>query len=227
MRVERLRGLAAAPRATGSVVVIDVLRAFTTAAFALAGGAREIRLVETIEEAFARRALDPSSLLVGEVQGRPIPGFDFGNSPEALERADVVGRTIVLRSSSGTQGVARAVNSTRTFLGSFVVASATARALERLGDDVALLAMGWAGDGEGEEDDACGDWLAARLARAEFDVAACLARARASRAARNGFDPSIDWITPGDVERALALDRFDFAMPVRREQGALIARAER
>jgi 2-phosphosulfolactate phosphatase len=227
MRILRLQGLAAAPRAVGSVVVIDVLRAFTTAAFAFAGGVREIVLVETAEEAFALRAEDPRRLLVGEVQGRPIAGFDFGNSPEAIEAAQLSGRTLVLRSSSGTQGVARAENARCTFLGSLVVASATARAVRSANDDASLLAMGWAGDGDGEEDDACGDLLEARLAGRPIDVAACVAKARASRAARNGFDPAQEWITPGDVERALEVDRFDFAMRVARENGRLIARVLR
>ncbi|MCK6447106.1 MAG: 2-phosphosulfolactate phosphatase [Planctomycetes bacterium] len=228
MRITRLQGLAAARDARGSVVVIDVLRAFTTAAFAFARGAKEIVLVETAEEALALRAEDPRRILVGEVQGRPIPGFDFGNSPEALDRLGrdgLAGRTLVLRSSSGTQGVARSVHATRTYLGSFVVAGATARALAAHGDDVSLLAMGWAGDGHGDEDDACGDWLEARLAERAPDVTACLAKARASRAARNALDPANDWITRGDVDRALELDRFDFAMPVAREHGRLVARA--
>lgn len=145
MRIARLQGLAAAPNARGSVVVIDVLRAFTTAAYGFARGAKEIVLVETADEAFALRAEDPRRLLVGEIQGRPIPGFDFGNSPEALDAlgdGGLAGRTLVLRSSSGTQGVARSVHATRTYLGSFVVASATARALRALGGDVSLLAMG-------------------------------------------------------------------------------------
>lgn len=230
MRIARLQGLAAATDARGAVVVIDVLRAFTTAAFGFARGAKEIVLVETAEEALALRAEDPRRVLIGEVQGRPIPGFDFGNSPEALDalgEGGLAGRTLVLRSSSGTQGVARAVHSTRTYLGSFVVASATARALAARGEDVSLLAMGWAGDGHGDEDDACGDWLEARLAGQACDVAACLAKARASRAAQNALDPANDWITVGDVERALELDRFDFAMPVAREGGRLVARAVR
>ena len=41
--------------ATGTVVVIDVLRAFTTAAYAFATGAADITLVGEIEEAFTLR----------------------------------------------------------------------------------------------------------------------------------------------------------------------------
>ena len=43
--------LEGATRATGSVAVIDVFRAFTTAAVALANGASKIVMVRTVEEA--------------------------------------------------------------------------------------------------------------------------------------------------------------------------------
>ncbi len=42
MRVRRARGLAGARGARGTVVVIDVLRAFTTAAYAFGSGARAL-----------------------------------------------------------------------------------------------------------------------------------------------------------------------------------------
>ena len=78
-------------QATGTVVVIDVVRAFTTAAFAFAAGAREVVLTDSVEEAFALRDRFRGAaggrltcLLMGEVGGEPIEGFDLGNSPAAL-----------------------------------------------------------------------------------------------------------------------------------------------
>ncbi len=227
MKIVRARGIDAAASAQGSVVVIDVLRAFTTAAFAFAHGANEIRLVAERDEAFALRARDPNLVLVGEIGGRPIDGFDFGNSPEEIDEADFTGRKLVLRSSSGTQGVARAENARSIHLGSLVVARATARELRRIGDDVTLLAMGWAGNGDGPEDDACGDYLEALLRGVEPDREKIAAIVRASPAARKAVDPEIAWITPGDLDRALEFDRFDFHMSVERRDGALIARARR
>jgi 2-phosphosulfolactate phosphatase len=56
--------LATCAGATGTVVVIDVLRAFTTAAYAFAAGALDITLVGEIEEAFALREANPDALLV-------------------------------------------------------------------------------------------------------------------------------------------------------------------
>ena len=76
-------------QATGLVVVIDVIRAFTTAAFAFAAGANSITLVSTVEGATQLRDQIPDGLIMGEVMGLPPDGFDFGNSPSALVGADL------------------------------------------------------------------------------------------------------------------------------------------
>jgi 2-phosphosulfolactate phosphatase len=54
IRIESL--LEGAGRATGTVAIIDVFRAFTTAAVALARGASRIVMVGTVEEAVSLRA---------------------------------------------------------------------------------------------------------------------------------------------------------------------------
>ncbi|HEX5545811.1 MAG TPA: 2-phosphosulfolactate phosphatase, partial [Ktedonobacterales bacterium] len=72
--VVRIHGINA-EQARGVVVVIDVLRAFTVSAYALAGGARELLLVRGVEEALTLRdEAHPDALLAGEVGGRLIPG---------------------------------------------------------------------------------------------------------------------------------------------------------
>ena len=239
MRVLRTRGLAGASGARGTVIVIDVLRAFTTAAYALEAGAREIWLVATPAEALALRAERPELVLVGEVGGKPIPGFDHGNSPErmrALGAAELTDRTLVLRSSSGVQGALRAMaTATHCLLGSLVCASATARAARRLGLDVTLVAMGSPDETgpDGPEDEACAELLAALLGDEQPDLDRIVRTVRESPAARQALDPTIDWITPGDLECALAIDLFDLAIAAERpsrsdrrlrDDGRLIAR---
>jgi len=64
--------------AEGVVVVVDVLRAFTTAAFAFSSGAKEIIPVSGIEEAKALKIALPGTLLMGEDRGMSLAGFDFG-----------------------------------------------------------------------------------------------------------------------------------------------------
>lgn len=228
MIVRELYGIDAAPNAEGHVVVIDVLRAFTTAAYAFAAGAEAIVLVKDPEEAFALKKKNQDLLLAGEIDGRPIPGFDYGNSPEVMSRQKLAGRRLVLRSSSGTQGVVAAKGADQVLLGSLVVARATALYLKLAGPKTAtLLAMGSQQALDKEEDLACSDYMAALLADKTPDKAEFARRVRESPAGRNALDPKVDWISPEDVDRAVEVDRFDFAMPVANEYGLLIARKVR
>jgi 2-phosphosulfolactate phosphatase len=93
--------------ATGIVVVIDVLRAFSTAAYAFATGVEDITLVSTIEKALEWKDKIPQSFTMGEVDGLPIPGFDFRNSPPQFDGINLSGKHLVQRTTSGTQGVVR------------------------------------------------------------------------------------------------------------------------
>jgi 2-phosphosulfolactate phosphatase len=68
MVIRIVEGLAGAREATGVVVVIDVMRAFTTAAYAFAAGIREIELVATVEEALAT----PQSLRSNKAGSRRV-----------------------------------------------------------------------------------------------------------------------------------------------------------
>ena len=117
----------------GPVVVVDVIRAFTTAAYAFGSGAAEIYLVGTVDKALAFKAANPGALAMGEERGLRPDGFDFPNSPAMVREADLDGRTLVQRTSAGTQGVVRAVDATRLWAASLAVASATARAVESAG----------------------------------------------------------------------------------------------
>jgi 2-phosphosulfolactate phosphatase len=122
--------LEGATRATGTVAIIDVFRAFTTAAVALANGASKIVMVGTVEEAFKLREAGIGQICMGEVRGRAPPGFDFGNSPFEISGVDFGGKTILQRTSAGTQGVVEAATKAeRLYAVSLVTAEATVRAL--------------------------------------------------------------------------------------------------
>ena len=75
-----------AREARGTVIIIDVFRAFTTAAVAFSRGASKIVLVAEVDEALALRVRGVGELCMGEVDGKRPPGFDFGNSPHELSR---------------------------------------------------------------------------------------------------------------------------------------------
>ena len=111
--------------ASGLVIVIDVLRAFSNAAYAFSRGAKEIILVSTVEEALGLKSKLPNSKVMGEVGGLPPAGFDFGNSPTQIREEDLTGITLIQRTGAGTQGAVRCVNADMMLAASFVVARAT------------------------------------------------------------------------------------------------------
>ncbi len=106
----------AADLAGRAVLVIDVLRATTTLAYALEHGAREVWPAADVPAAMklADGLAHDGVLLCGERGGRKIPGFDLGNSPLEYTRERVNGRPLVFASTNGSRallalrGVARA-----------------------------------------------------------------------------------------------------------------------
>jgi 2-phosphosulfolactate phosphatase len=107
-----------ARRARGTAVVIDVFRAFTTAGVAIAGGAEKIVMVRDPHEALALREQGLGDAVMGEGGGLPVAVFEYGNSSYQLSRADVAGKTLMQRTSAGTQGVvAAAAVAERVFCG--------------------------------------------------------------------------------------------------------------
>lgn len=204
---------------TGLVVVIDVLRAFTTAAFALANGAIDITLVGEVAEAFALRAATPQALIMGEVDGRQVSGFDFGNSPAALIGVDLHGRHLIQRTSAGTQGVVRSVNAAAIFTASFVCAQATVKAIQAMQPDrVTFVNTDNRPGGYGDEDRACSDYLSALLRGEQPDPAIYLDRVRNSRNGRLYANTAVTHLPTTDLDCATDLDRFDFAMRVNRQE---------
>lgn len=71
-------------RAADVAVVIDVLRATTTATQALASGYQRVLCVDSLERALRMRAT--GRVLAGEQHGKRPPGFDRGNSPAEVAR---------------------------------------------------------------------------------------------------------------------------------------------
>lgn len=206
----------------GAVVVIDVLRAFTTAAFAFDAGASEIILVSTVAEATALREKFPGALLVGEVGGYPIDGFDFGNSPFEFEGRALGGARLIQRTTSGTRVAVESRNAQAILTASFVCAEATVQYILRTApSSVALVVSGRDRPVGGADDLACADYMAARLRGEQPAVEPFLARVRESSGARRFLDPEKTAFPLQDLELALQADRFDFAMVARR-QGELL-----
>ena len=131
-----------AREATGAAIIIDVFRAFTTAAIAFDHGAKDITLVAEVEEALALRERGIGDVLMGEVDGKRPEGFDYGNSPYEVSQVDFTGKSIVQSTRAGTVGVAAAANADTIYLGSLAVAQATVQAVVADGPPVVSIIAG-------------------------------------------------------------------------------------
>jgi len=216
-----------AEKANGSVAIIDVFRAFTTAAVALANGASHIIMVGTVEEALALRDKGGGQVCMGEVRGRAPAGFDFGNSPFEISRVDFEGQAIIQRTSAGTQGIIAAKQADRLYAASLVTVNATARALRSANSDrITLVAMGKNATVRTDEDELCALHLRNLLEGRAGDANAVRQVILASGEAKQFDDPARAHLHPADLQIALDVGRYDFAIRVSLEDGQPVARIE-
>lgn len=208
--------------ATGIVLIIDVLRAFSTAAYAFSRGAKEIRLVSGIQEALDLKVNLPNAKVMGEVGGLPPEGFDFGNSPSRILEHDLTGITLIQRTGAGTQGAVRAVNADMMLATSFVVAQATMDyVLELKPKEISFVITGGMGN---DEDVACAEFLEKRFTGQAIDEQIFIKRVYDSRDALEHLEehPQFPY---SDLDYCSRIDTFAFALPITRKDGFLIMQA--
>ena len=214
-----------AEEAEGVVIIIDVFRAFTTAAIAFDNGVTQITLVAEVEEALELHGKRVGDLVMGEVDGKRPDGFDMGNSPFEITPVELAGKSIVQSTRAGTVGVTAATRADSIYLGSFVVAQATVDAIRK--EDpalVSIIAMGDQGRVRSDEDEHCALFLRNLLEGRNPDPAAVRSLIMEGGATQKFFDESQPQFHPEDVDLALEVNRYPFAMKVTRENGALVAR---
>ncbi|WP_330334327.1 2-phosphosulfolactate phosphatase [Streptomyces sp. NBC_00536] len=214
-------------------VVVDVMRAFTVAAWAFAQGAEKIVLAGSLDEALALKASHPDWVALKD--GPPAPGFDLVNSPGMLRSTDLGGRTVVQKTTAGTVGALAVKEASLVLCAGFVVAEATARILRaHKSESVTFVVTGE--DGQAEEDLACAQYIARRATGkgagtgndagtdAGTDAAEFLRRAGASRAAAELAEGVRQGVHPDDIALCLELDRFSFAMVAAVEDALMVLR---
>ncbi|QFQ95184.1 2-phosphosulfolactate phosphatase [Streptomyces phaeolivaceus] len=206
-------------------VVIDVMRAFTVAAWAFSRGVEKIVLASTQSEALALKESHPGWLALKD--GAPAPGFDAVNSPGQLRSRDLGGRTLVQKTTAGTVGALAVADAPLVLCASFVVAGPTARFLRAEGaGPVTFVVTGE--DGRADEDLACAEYIGRCVDEGEdeggVEAAPYVRRARMSGAAADLSAELRGGCHPDDVELCLELDRFPFAMVARQEESLTVLR---
>ena len=129
------------------VVVIDVLRTCTVAPILFDRGLERLELTPSLRAArAAARAGSDRPLLVGERQGIPPEGFNYGNSPDELATVDLSGRAAILVSENAPAALPNVSDARHVALGSLYNASAvTAWAAAHATERVDLVCCGFRG----------------------------------------------------------------------------------
>jgi 2-phosphosulfolactate phosphatase len=123
-------------------VVVDVMRATSTIAQALASGWERVYCAPGIDEARALREELGEGLLGGERDALQIPGFDLGASPREVREPR--GSTLIMSTTNGTRAIVAAAESCDTiFLGSLLNLDAVVSAVRERGEDVTIFCAGW------------------------------------------------------------------------------------
>ena len=227
MEIRRLSTVAGAREAQDLAVIIDVFRAFTTAAHVFANGAESITPVLTVEESFRLKDLNPDWLQIGEEGGLMVEGFNYGNSPYDASLADFSGRTVIQRTGAGTNGVVNAGGAKERVLGSFVMAEAIVRYIKRRDPAVvSLVAMGNVGVEPNEEDESCAEYIEGRLKGENPNFAEMKKRIRESPSGAKFFDPSRPHFKEEDFHLAMELDRFEFILRVEAAEVPYVVRVD-
>lgn len=131
-----------------TAVVIDLLRASSTICASLVAGAREI--IPFVEIEHARQEVQQARergeevILGGEFHGKPIEGFDLGNSPPEYTSELVSGKPIFFRSTNGMKALDHAKDANEVLIASSVNLTAVCNRLLEL-DDLHVLCSGTEG----------------------------------------------------------------------------------
>ncbi len=130
-------------QAEGITVVVDVFRATSAICTALQHGVKEIIPVASIHDA-KRYSEDDEVIIAAERGGEVVDGFEYGNSPLSyINNPKVVGKTLVLTTTNGTQAIDAAKNDGDLVIGSFCNLQVLTDWLIQEKQDVMILCSGW------------------------------------------------------------------------------------
>lgn len=114
------------------IVVIDALRSGTSILNALTNGAEAVIPAVSLKESYRLRSQHPEYLLAGERGGHRPKGFDLGNSPLEFTRDKVIGKSLVITTTSGTAALAGSQGARWVLVGVFLNARAVTEKAEEI-----------------------------------------------------------------------------------------------
>lgn len=228
MKIIRKSCLDGVKEAKGTVVIIDVFRAFTCEPLFFHLGAKKVILEADPERAIAMKREHPEFILAGEVDEVPIQGGDLSNSPSGILLKGspfFQGKTVVHRTTAGVTGAAAALEQADdVLLGSFVTASAAADYIRRKSPQVVtIVAMGSRGKTVSPEDERCADYLAHLLTGTVYDHLEAVREILFHPSAQKFLRCDRPYLPREDPAICLMKDLFPFALRARKEGDTIVA----
>jgi 2-phosphosulfolactate phosphatase len=210
-----------AREAKGLTVVIDVFRAFSVGCFAIDSGAVKLIATGESDKAFELKKIYKQAVLVGERDERKIKGFDLGNSPTEILKADLKGKIVIHTTTAGTRGLINAEKADTVITGSFVNAAAVSRYIRMVNpDQVTLVAMGYRAKESAEEDLLCARYIESMLNDKNENFKERIEKLRFTTGKRFFIKENIDFSPPTDFFLCTMMDKFSFILKaVRRLDG--------
>ena len=204
-----------AKKAKGLTVLIDVLRAFTVAAYIMDNHAEKIIPVGELEKAFNLKRENLNYILMGERKGLKVEGFDYGNSPYKIKNIDFTGKTVIMTTSAGTQGIINAENTDEIILGNFVNIQSTVEYIKKVNPAVVtLVALGSRGIEIRDEDELCAKYIKQKLEGKNPDFNKIKTHLKKYKSALKFFDINKPEFPKGDFDCAMNIDKFKFVLRV-------------
>lgn len=126
-------------------IIIDVLRATSVLTTALSNGAKSVRTVLEVAQAFEIQKTHPKVILAGERDAVIVEGFHFGNSPLNMTSENISGKHLVMCTSNGTKAVAAAQKAEKIWAAALINLQTVANQLLKENLDISIICSGTLG----------------------------------------------------------------------------------
>lgn len=209
-------------------VIIDVFRAFTTAAYVLQRHPASYMLgvKQSVVSELAAKYINPL------VIGKPEKGLDghiyhISNSPTRTCEVEITNRDVIHRTEAGARGVLKAQEADIILAASFVNALATVKYIQQLQDpQVKLIPMGHEGNAPSLEDDVCADYIRGLMNGEKIDLSPYIPKLKEGPG-KYFFSEDQNQYPSEDFERCIEVDRFNFAIQATvKDSYALLTRCD-
>lgn len=222
MNIKILYMIEGAKEATGIAVIIDVFRAFTVEAYLMNNGAEKLMPVGDMQIAYDYKEKNNDYILIGERNGKILPGFDYGNSPSQVKNIEFSGKKIIHTTSTGTQGIANAKNAKEVLTGSLVNAKAIAEYIKRRDEEnISLVCMERESESKIGEDTLCAYYIKSLLEGNSIELDKEIEKLKETNGAKF-FDVNQQDVFPKeDFYLSTEVNKFNFILKVEKDDSGM------